>query len=310
MRRKLLNVFTIMWMVGFHMNQNTKGCEDFVSISSMSSVSEIKIEKRELNQNFIDAWIDDLEKSSETVSFSQIITITLKECCVGNGLSYDIFHDFFNVKELNILHCDLGSKDLSNLLSYINPHSLSRLNLSESNFSCFDEKDFTRIKSLFSLSEIVLPVNMDHSSQIVLQKIFGHPKLIISDFLEKDKRINFSIYEIDYISNKIAEYEKKVGELCAFLERVKLYESQPYITLSHEEAQINQITEDQIRLHILKMKKSGYTHREIGVFLGYSHDTSTGKAAVSSFLNGSKCPDLCSRYKESIMKRLISLPDY
>lgn len=203
MRHKL-SVFSIALIAGFFMNQKTKGCDDLVNISSMlSNVSEIKIEGQKLDQCFVDSWIDDIEKSSETVSFSKINTLTIENCKLNKIVSYDIFNEFVNIKELNVLNCRIDSKELNNLLTYINPYSLSILNLSGSNFEFFDEKDFSGINSLFSLREIVLPSNMNKTYQRTLEKLLGHPKIIEQpEFSQgenrlKEKQIDQLIQEKD-----------------------------------------------------------------------------------------------------------------
>lgn len=215
MRHKFLKVFSITLIAGFFMNQQTKGCDSLVNISSMlSSVSDIKIEKQELNQCFVDSWIDDIEKSSKTVFFNKINTLTIENCKLNKNVSYDIFNDFVNIKQLNILNCCFDSKELNNLLTYINPYSLSILNLSGSKFEFFDEKDFEGINSLFSLSKIILPLDMDQPSQRTLAKLFDQPMLIEPPvfFQGENRATGQQIEQLIQEKDKTIENQKKLIE--------------------------------------------------------------------------------------------------
>lgn len=137
----------------------------------------ITITKQTLDKNFVNSWIDSIE--SITYDVTKIHTITLDNVKLDPIVSYDIFHDFPNVQELNILHSHLNSKELNNLLTYINPYVLSKLNLSGSTLDIVNETDFMRIKSLFSLSTLILPANMDKESQMMLEKLFCYPKVSV-----------------------------------------------------------------------------------------------------------------------------------
>jgi hypothetical protein len=226
MINKSLKVIYIILISGFFVSQQIKGCDnskeyikEIIGISS-SSLSEIKIEKKNINQIFIDSWID-VESSQETVPYDEIKILTIKECKLSKNVSYDIFNSFVNLKELNILKCNIDSKCLNNLLRGINPYSLSILNLSGSNFNFFDEKDFLGINSLFSLSKIIIPLNMDKSSQQTLEKLFDQPKLINSDNQE-DKHLTVSQDEIIRIKNKISKYEGKLDYLKKLMQKLQV----------------------------------------------------------------------------------------
>lgn len=138
----------------------------------MSDSSEITIEKQNLNHSFVDNWIDGIEELSKTMEFSKVRTITLKEIQLDNKVAYDIFHDFPNITRLNILNSHFGSKELNNVLTYINPYSLSILDLSGSTFDHFNINDFRRIGGLFGLMELILPSNMNESDKTSLNQFF------------------------------------------------------------------------------------------------------------------------------------------
>lgn len=196
MRHKSLRVIAITLIAGLFMNQQTKGCDDskeyikgILSPSLISSLPEIIIDKKELNQSFVDSWID-VESSQETFSFNKISILTIKECHLSEDVSYDIFNGFVNIQELNILKCNINSKCLNNLLRGINPYSLSKLDLSQSNFNCFSENDLESVNGLFSLRELVLPSNMDKTYQRTLEKLLGHPKIIEQpEFFQGENRV-------------------------------------------------------------------------------------------------------------------------
>jgi hypothetical protein len=139
----------------------------------MSTISEITIEHQELDERFVDSWIDDIEEKSKIIVFSKIRTITIRNSQLFDTLSYDIFHDFVSITQLNILDSTFDSKSLNNLLTYINFYSLSKLDLSGSKFSFFNVNDFKRIRGLFSLMELILPSDMDEHSQKELKKVLN-----------------------------------------------------------------------------------------------------------------------------------------
>lgn len=134
-------------------------------------MTEITIEKQNMDLCFVDSWIDGLEELSKNIMFSKIRTITLKEVQLYDSVAYDIFHEFVNITRLDILNSQFNSKQLANILNYINPYSLSTLDLSGSTFDYFNKSDFMRIGGLFCLSEIILPLNMDEQDQKVLRDI-------------------------------------------------------------------------------------------------------------------------------------------
>lgn len=139
----------------------------------MDNVSELVIEYQDLNHTFVDQWIDDLDKLSMSFDFAHIHTLTLNEVTLHNNIAYDIFHDFSALQRLNILHSHFGSRGLNNILTYINPYSVTILDLSESSFDSFDIDDFSRIKGLFSLKQLILPRNINYSNQILLKRFLG-----------------------------------------------------------------------------------------------------------------------------------------
>src|SRR5436853_4210582 len=102
---------------------------------------EIKIENQKLDWYFLDSYTDNIENYSKIFSYKEIRTVTLKDCQLCNDVYYDIFQDFVNIKELNILNCDLDSKSLHIVLHCVNPYSLSKLDLSDSTFDFFSEED-------------------------------------------------------------------------------------------------------------------------------------------------------------------------
>ena len=132
-------------------------------------MNTLTIKDKKLDQEFVDLWIDNIEHTS--FIFKNIKRITLEEVEISTVVSYDIFHDFVNVEELDILHSHITSRSLTNVLTYINPHSLSKLNLSQSTFDEFNKDDLRYIGGLFGLMELVLPPDMDVENQNALKKI-------------------------------------------------------------------------------------------------------------------------------------------
>lgn len=126
-----------------------------------------------LDKIFLDSWIDNIENFSQRVKFNNIHTITIQNCQLNGDVSYDIFCDFVNIQQLNIIHSNFNSESLTTLLTYINPYSLLKLDLSGSTFSSFSEDDFISINSLFALSELILPTNTDDASGKILRKLFA-----------------------------------------------------------------------------------------------------------------------------------------
>jgi hypothetical protein len=118
----------------------------------------LEIKNQSLNQEYINAFIDTI--LDRTFDSRNIHTILLDNVELDDIESYDIFMDFVNIKELKIVRSTFTSKQLTNLLNYINPYSLSNLDLSESMFVRFDETDFIPINSLFQIKTLILPDNM------------------------------------------------------------------------------------------------------------------------------------------------------
>lgn len=142
---------------------------------------EIRTETQTLDEYFVDSWIDTIERFSEMFNFRKVSTITLVGCKFYRPIAYDIFCDFVNILELRLLFCELDSKNLTDVLTFVNPYSLSRLDLTGSTFSSFAKDDFRRITSLFSLSSLILPANMDEHYKTTLEKLFAYPTMIVSD---------------------------------------------------------------------------------------------------------------------------------
>jgi hypothetical protein len=149
---------------------------DDINMSSLYTVTSglLEIKNQTLDLEFIYAWIDALKTMAKTIVFSRIHTLSLEAVQLSDTEAYDIFYDFMNIRELNIRNSCLTSKQLTNLLSYINPYLLSRLDLTGSTFDAFDESDLVPINSLFAIRTLIVPDDMDPKVQIVLKTVLNN----------------------------------------------------------------------------------------------------------------------------------------
>lgn len=106
------------------------------------------------------------------MKFSDIKTIILNNVQLDTTVSYDIFDSFVNVTTLKVINSHLTSKGLNNLLTYINPYSLSKLDLTGSVFDHFNQSDLIHLGSLFALT-LIPPSNMNGEDQEYLEKLLG-----------------------------------------------------------------------------------------------------------------------------------------
>jgi ankyrin repeat protein len=94
--------------------------------------------------------------------------------CLHYVVSYDIFSSLVNLKTIRIINSSLTTKQLNNLLYYVNAYSVYHLDLTGSSFTSFDEKDLIPIKSLLALGTLIIPSGMDESNQKILKTVLGN----------------------------------------------------------------------------------------------------------------------------------------
>lgn len=134
----------------------------------------LEIKNHNLDGTFVDTWIDSIEDMAQKFTFSKIRTLSLEHVLLDDRVAYDIFHDFPNITELRVLNSRFTSRGLNNLLTYLNPYSLGRLDLTGSLFESFDVNDFGRISGLISIGTLTLPNNMDSDIQKEFKKVIHY----------------------------------------------------------------------------------------------------------------------------------------
>jgi hypothetical protein len=129
----------------------------------------LEIKDQTLDQIYVDAWTE--RECNTDCDFDKIRKLALDTVQLSDKVSYCIFTSCVNVLDLNILNSRINSKTLYRVLRGVNPYSLRRLDLSGSVFDSFDETDLTWLNGLFSISELILPDNMDPHARTVLKTI-------------------------------------------------------------------------------------------------------------------------------------------
>lgn len=141
-------------------------------MSSLYTVKSgvLEIKDQTLDQTFVDDFDSSLI-SGVIRNPDQIHTISLEKVQLVDTVYCDICQSFVNLLELNVLNSRFNSKTLYSLLRGTNPYSLRRLDLSGSMFDSFNEEDLKWLNGLFSVSELILPENMDVQVQLILKKV-------------------------------------------------------------------------------------------------------------------------------------------
>jgi hypothetical protein len=119
----------------------------------------LTIKNQTLDQKFVDDYIDSIH------------TLVLDSVQLDNIVSYDIFSSLVNLKTIRIINSSLTTKQLNNLLYYVNAYSVYHLDLTSSSFN---EKDLIPIKSSFALGTLILPDGMDETDQKILKQVLNN----------------------------------------------------------------------------------------------------------------------------------------